>query len=427
LQQKVSQRVFSSIDAATLEVHHTRCAGRRVRVASPARLVAMVWIQPTLVGPSPAGRGGCASAVCGNDLVFIGGADRSPKALDDVWVLRFEGRHPLTARWIRQTTTSRNGETFPAGRSGHSATTIGSEIYVFGGMDPVSGTCFNDVVVLSTQNWEWRRLALAETGSPPPRNAHVACAFRNDTCIVVHGGSSPDQGPMGDIHVLNVLEGREKWERPRVTGQAPDPREMHAGVCMDDELIICGGRGRDGVTLSDIVVLDLTEMRWVRKGLFPNGALCAHGAATWQTRSGQNACAIFGGVDGQTLRPNELTVFDCETLAKVALNEKALNPNPSVTLDDDKALNPNPKAPASRFAHACVSLRLAFAEDGGNGKTCQHAFVVFAGVTPAFDLRDVWVWVEDFGTREETPRVATPTVATPPVATPSTVPASDLD
>jgi hypothetical protein len=48
--------------------------------------------------------------------------------------------------------------------------------------------------------------------------------------------------------------------------------------------------------------------------------------------------------------------------------------------------------------------------------------VVFAGVTPAFDLRDVWVWVEDFGTREETPRVATPTVATP-----STVPASDLD
>jgi hypothetical protein len=53
--------------------------------------------------------------------------------------------------------------------------------------------------------------------------------------------------------------------------------------------------------------------------------------------------------------------------------------------------------------------------------------VVFAGVTPAFDLRDVWVWVEDFGTREETPRVATPTVATPPVATPSTVPASDLD
>ena len=374
----------------------------------------MVWLQPTVIpGSSPAGRGGCSSCVVGQDCVFIGGADRSPTAFDDVWVLRFEQRVPLTCRWIRKTTTVRDGRTLPA-RSGHSATTIGTDIYVFGGMDPQTGTCFNDVVVLCTKSWEWRRLQLTENGSPPPRNAHVACAARNDTVLIIYGGGSPEDGPMGDVHVLNVVEGREKWERPRVNGQAPDQREMHAGVCVTsatlnahtEELVIVGGRGREGTALADVHVLDLTEMKWTRRGGFPGGGVCAHGAATWHApNSNKNAVAVFGGFDGVGLQPEELTVLETETFRLIGTCEGELKVKDAIK-------------PSSRFAHACVSLTLEFTEDVDGEenkkiKTKTPCFVVFGGVTPAFDLGDLYVWME--GSTTET------------VEAPRTVPASDLD
>jgi hypothetical protein len=99
------------------------------------------------------------------------------------------------------------------------------------------------------------------------------------------------------VHVLDLQEGAERWMRPTVSGQSPEPREMHA-ACMlpragasaaasssgggggggdsqtqpaaangdeaaaaaagdwggDHEMIVVGGRGRGGV-LSDVVGL----------------------------------------------------------------------------------------------------------------------------------------------------------------------------
>ena len=219
------------------------------------------------------------------------GRRSTPKALDDVWILRLMVV-PLTARWIRKTTTR---GTRSSRAPGASATTIGTDVRLRG-QDPSTGVCFNDVVVLGTTSWEWRRLILAESGSPPPRNGHVACAAFGGKALVIHGGSSPEEGPMGDVHVLNLEEGGEKWERPRVAGQAPEPREMHAGVSFrvgvdvdaskepsKEELLVFGGRGREGAVLRDAHVLDVRAMRWTRRGDLGE-ALCAHAAAPWRVR-----------------------------------------------------------------------------------------------------------------------------------------------
>ena len=299
----------------------------------------MVWVKPFVQGASPAGRGGCASAVVGDMCLFIGGADRSPRAFNDVWVLKL-GSDGGPWRWVKKTTTVGDGVRLPE-RMGATATAVGRKVYVFGGQEPTRGVCFNDVVVLDCNTWTWSRLEVAGA-SPPPRNSHTACVTNNGRLLVVYGGASQEHGPLGDVHVLDLQEGAERWTYPRVGGQSPEPREMHA-ACMlpaidhdnngttgnittpttsasgdgdeagdgagaaagaaagagavagagagagaagdedsagwgDHEMLVVGGRGRGGV-LSDVVVLDTREMAWVRRGDVGQGLTLVHFSA----------------------------------------------------------------------------------------------------------------------------------------------------
>ena len=129
--------------------------------------------------------------------LFIGGTDRSPRAFDEVWILKMapestDGVSSSDWRWIRKSTTVRGGGTLPA-RTGATATAVGRKVYVFGGQEPSRGTCFNDVVVLDCDSWEWSRLEISGP-SPPPRNSHVACVVNGGRLLVVYGGSSPEVG-----------------------------------------------------------------------------------------------------------------------------------------------------------------------------------------------------------------------------------------
>ena len=368
----------------------------RARV-DPRAPRSMVWVSPALTGASPPGRGGCAAAVVGDMCLFIGGADRSPRAFDDLWILRLSPDG--TGRWVRKSTTTRGGARLPP-RSGASATAVGRKVYVFGGQCPERGTCFNDVVVLDCESWEWSRLPVSGA-SPPPRNAHVACAAENGRLLVIHGGSSPEEGPMGDVHVLDLEEGAERWVRPTVRGQAPEPREMHAAAAVaapganassQGELLILGGRGRSGV-LSDVAVLNLDDMAWTRRGHLGR-AVCAHTAVPWRVETAgedaaANAALVFGGFDGAALRPNELFAVEASTLATITLHPgDGLRPERGVGKQTGEVPGSDRgRAPEGRFAHACVALpRTA---------TAPATAVIFAGVTPGADLADARAWSEE--------------------------------
>ena len=225
-------------------------------------------------GTCPLGRGGCASAVVGDMCLFIGGADRSPRAFNDVWVLKLGGGSEGgggggSARWIKKTTSVRDGSKLPE-RMGATATAVGRKVYVFGGQEPTRGVCFNDVVVLDCDSWQWSRLEV-RGASPPPRNSHTTVVTNGGRLLVVYGGASSEGGALGDVYVLDLMEGAERWTRPTVGGQAPEPREMHS-ACMlpvvgvtavaaaaaaaaragagagagwgDYEMMVVGGRGR---------------------------------------------------------------------------------------------------------------------------------------------------------------------------------------
>ena len=346
----------------------------RARV-DPRAPRSMVWVSPALTGASPPGRGGCAAAVVGDMCLFIGGADRSPRAFDDLWILRLSPDG--TGRWVRKSTTTRGGARLPP-RSGASATAVGRKVYVFGGQCPERGTCFNDVVVLDCESWEWSRLPVSGA-SPPPRNAHVACAAENGRLLVIHGGSSPEEGPMGDVHVLDLEEGAERWTRPKVAGQAPEPREMHAAV-----------RDRSSSSPKPLSELRTTLLipphhRWARPRRGPQRrrrprdlardavgaegqprrAACAHAAVPWRLRARESdaadendAALHFGGFDGPRCDRPSSSRRTRETMATLAIGE----------VDG---------APAPRFAHACVSAEGPGAPAGGASARWSPS-----GVTP---------------------------------------------
>jgi hypothetical protein len=76
------------------------------------------------------------------------------------------------------------------------------------------------------------------------------------------------------------------------------------------------------------------------------------------------------------------------------------------------------KIPQARFAPACVAVDVALAR----GPT--RLFVVFGGVTPAFDLADVAAWMD---ARDYSDAARASAAETEALDTPSIAPASDLD
>jgi hypothetical protein len=362
---------------------------------------------------------------------------------------------------VQKTTTVRGGARLPE-RTGATATAVGRKVYVFGGQDPTRGVCFNDVVVLDCNSWEWSRLEVTGA-SPPPRSSHSACVVNGGRLLVVYGGAGEEDGPLGDVHVLDLREGAERWTRPRVGGQSPEPREMHA-ACMipaaglalgcppardgnsggggdggegekwsgDHEMMVVGGRGRGGV-LRDVVVLDTRAMAWVRRG-DAGRAICAHTAVPWViTRgagaTGTGAALVFGGFTGAALHGNELVTVEGSTLTTGVLGS-------GTCVTEVEAgggwAGLGAVAPEPRFAHAAVALPPSMHMPRG-------AMLVFAGVTPAFDLNDLAMWVNEdpaaapaAGAPSTAATVTvtaavTAAAATSPAPLPAAVPACDLD
>ena len=192
---------------------------------------------------------------------------------------------------------------------------------------------------------------------PAPRNSHVACVVNGGRLLVVYGGSSPEVGPMSDVYLLDLEEGAERWIRPKVTGQAPEPREMHAACVLpntpgdgdwngDREIIVVGGRGGASM-LSDAVVLDAQRLEWVRRGDV-GAAVCAHTAVPWRLgRSG--AALLFGGFGGAALRGNDTVTVDGTTLKTITKGVSS----------EDMAFAPEPNSRTRRVPSANTCCRAA--------------------------------------------------------------------
>lgn len=120
-----------------------------------------------------------------------------------VWIF-----DPVSGRFAKQETSG----PCPSSRGLHAACLVGdNKVVLFGGAAK-DQTMSNEVFVLSTDGWEWRRIAQDAGFGPSPRAAPSICAY-DEECIVVFGGAEATNSglnPRGDAWALHLED--ERWE-----------------------------------------------------------------------------------------------------------------------------------------------------------------------------------------------------------------------
>eukprot|EP01041_Mallomonas_annulata_P001785 gene1785-3464_t len=213
-------------------------------------------------------------------IVVFGGFRSSTIRYNDIWIL-----DTSTDEWTQPhagiTETKGDGEVVfkrfwadvPSHRGSHTATLIGSQLYIFGGYGG-SGYArrdFNDVSSLDLDTWEWKSIEC--TGEvPEPRSGHQTIAVL-DSLYVIGGWNSMDQ--FNNMFILDV--NTRVWSRP--VGNPMDfgpPRWNHTAVSVVAvpywKVFVFGGNSGNltesgasqGKYLNDICVLETGTNTWTR-------------------------------------------------------------------------------------------------------------------------------------------------------------------
>jgi len=207
----------------------------------------MSWNRPSVSGPAPSARCAQATTSCDNGKLFIFGGWNGTRMLNDLQVLHFD-IEPMT--WSKPVTTG----VVPGPRAGHTMTSVGASLYVFGGGD--GNHYLNDLHILNTETMAWSQAYVAGT-SPAARSRHTNVAV--GTRLYVFGGGD-DARVYNDLYILDT--DTMSWSRPVVKGIPPTARWGHTCTLIGDgKLLIFGGH--DGANmLNDIHILDTSTMCW---------------------------------------------------------------------------------------------------------------------------------------------------------------------
>jgi len=193
----------------------------------------------------------------------------------------------------------------PLGRGGHTASAVGSTLYVFGGANRGTEQVRTRIV---TDLWSVDlagapgagaelRWAEATTGGvdgvtwPAARTGHAAVVV--GTRIVILGGQDPmsmgEDGANAMAFEPWVLETTTmEWSHPAASGEAPSPRAEHAAcLCADGATIVVAGGVVGGAECGEVRLLDTRTWAWSEPTLAQPfaprqmHASCSHGGEPW--------------------------------------------------------------------------------------------------------------------------------------------------
>jgi len=158
------------------------------------------WYALTPSGAAPAVRLGHSACSALNNLVIFGGTN--PLASPPV---RYSDVHILNLGLNSWSQPIRVGANAPSGREGHTMQTIGSNIYVFGGVNHV-GDILDDLWSFSVYSavagqLVWMR-PIPMSATPPPRWGHVAVT--DSFSALIFGGLGADAAPLADVHSMRA-------------------------------------------------------------------------------------------------------------------------------------------------------------------------------------------------------------------------------
>lgn len=160
--------------------------------------------------------------------------------------------------------------TVPDDREGHTASVIGTKIYVFGGTwtDEEDRTMYlNDLHVLDAPVICWSRPSWS--GTPPiEREGHSASVVGSSIFFFAGTWVDVDDDDtsvyLNDLHVLDTT--LTSWSQPVTSGVVPSQREGHTASVVGEKIVVFGGAGLDkedsSVNLSDMHILDTVTLTW---------------------------------------------------------------------------------------------------------------------------------------------------------------------
>lgn len=241
---------------------------------------AATLIQTSGVAPSP--RMGHASALVGNVIIVWGGdTNTDPNMRPDE--NQDNGLYLLNLLSREWSTLGVTGPA-PSGRYGHAVAMVGSKFFVFGGQ--VDGEFLNDLWAfdlnsLKTQSASWEKWEPASADRPAPRTGHVCIAFEDQ--IILFGGTDRKYH-YNDTWSFNLQT--RIWTELNCIGFIPHAREGHAAAIIGNVVYIFGGRGVDGMDLSDLVAFKISNQRWYMfQGMGPSpSGRSGHAMASFQSK-----------------------------------------------------------------------------------------------------------------------------------------------
>jgi len=220
----------------------------------------------------------------------------------------FDGvsQHFHLAAYETETNTWRVPEvvgTIPPSRTNHAAAAIDSRMYIFGGMyKDTTGSndklvFLNDMFVLDSGVKPHRWTRVNQRGDIPARRCgHRLLALGSR--LVLFGGGCGEQWDMkySDVHVFNPET--STWQRPKIQGQAPVCTFTVAFV-VGVFLFVFGGQSlHDNNLTNDLYVLDTVSMEWTKlhaQNPYPSPRDMASGNVV------NNIMHMFGGYCGSAI------------------------------------------------------------------------------------------------------------------------------
>mmetsp|Transcript_4698 Transcript_4698/g.10235 ORF Transcript_4698/g.10235 Transcript_4698/m.10235 type:complete len:548 (-) Transcript_4698:199-1842(-) len=218
------------------------------------------WSKPACSGTAPIEREGHTAAVVARKIFIFAGTwvddDDNSNYLHDLLVLEVD-----SMSWSQPATTGER----PSQREGHTASAVGSHMVIFGGagLDKEDAAInLSDMHILDTISMSWSQPSI--TGAPPQERRYHTASVVGST-IYVFGGQYYD--PKADLHfecdrVLCEFDSRSAaWAQRKINSQPPLRRACHSAGVVDKCVYIVGGRywdmqEDDYIFLNDVQVLD---------------------------------------------------------------------------------------------------------------------------------------------------------------------------
>jgi len=201
---------------------------------------------------------------------------------------------PDTNEWDTPTTTGDK----PVSRTNHAAASIGSKMFMFGGMYKESGErliFLDDFYELDTLTLTWKNLQ-PKGIKPSPRCGHRLVTFGEKLLLFGGGSGEHWDRKYNDIHIYDPA--LNTWSRPKVINEAP-VCTFTIAFTQGPFLFLFGGQSlADNSLTSDLYVLDTINWTWTK--LTPQNS-CPTSRDMGSGSVVGNSMYMFGGYCGAAI------------------------------------------------------------------------------------------------------------------------------